>query len=228
MLTNEWRRLAFLHWRYDPAEVQALLPEGLTVDVADGSAWVALVPFEMRVGLWPLPPLPYLTVFPETNVRTYVIGPDGGNGVYFFSLDVNRPHVVAAARGVWGVPYTLSRMSMSAGAAASGSRWRYEATRRWPHKGRTSVVDVAVGELIAEPSPLERFLTGRWSLYERRLGRITKARVDHPPWPLRSGRAIEVDDQLIEAAGFSAPAGEPHVMVADSVDVRLGLPHVAR
>jgi hypothetical protein len=91
VLFNEWRRLVFLHWRYDPAEVQALLPDGLTVDTFDGSAWVALVPFEMRVGLFGVPALPYLTVFPETNVRTYVIGPDGRTGVYFFSLDVNRP-----------------------------------------------------------------------------------------------------------------------------------------
>ena len=226
MLTNTWRRLAFLHWRYDPAEVQSLLPDGLTVDVADGSAWVALVPFEMQVGLWPFPPLPYLTVFPETNVRTYVKGPDGGNGVYFFSLDVNRPHVVATARGVWGVPYTWSTMSMDAEPTTPGSRWRYEATRRWPHKGRTSVVDVEIGEAVDEPSELENFLTGRWSLYERRFGRITKAKVDHPPWPLRRGRAIEVDDQLVEAAGFSTPQGEPDVLVSDAVDVRLGLPHV--
>ena len=57
-------------------------------------------------------------------------------------------------------------------------------------------------------------------------GRITKAKVDHPPWPLRRGRAIEVDDQLVEAAGFSTPQGEPDVLVSDAVDVRLGLPHV--
>ena len=28
VMKQEWRRLTFLHWAYDPAVVQALLPEG--------------------------------------------------------------------------------------------------------------------------------------------------------------------------------------------------------
>jgi uncharacterized protein len=40
--------LTFVHWRVmDPAQVQPLLPEGLTVDGYDGVAWVGLTPFLM-------------------------------------------------------------------------------------------------------------------------------------------------------------------------------------
>ena len=70
-LTQQWQRLTFVHWRYDPADVQAILPDGLTVDTFDGSAWVGLVPFHM-IDVRPpfIPTLHPITTFPETNIRT--------------------------------------------------------------------------------------------------------------------------------------------------------------
>ena len=56
-------------------DVQRLLPEGLTVETYDGSAWVGLVPFFLRAGLPRVPSIPWLSRFPETNVRTYVHRP---------------------------------------------------------------------------------------------------------------------------------------------------------
>src|ERR1700676_3732898 len=44
-MSQTWRRLTFLHWPYDPALVQTLLPPGLTLDTFDGAAWIGLVPF---------------------------------------------------------------------------------------------------------------------------------------------------------------------------------------
>jgi hypothetical protein len=42
-LRNRWDDLTFVNWRYPADEVQALLPEGLTVDTCEGDAWVSLV-----------------------------------------------------------------------------------------------------------------------------------------------------------------------------------------
>lgn len=44
LVTQVWRDVTMLHWREDPAVGRALLPPGLEPDVADGSAWVSLVP----------------------------------------------------------------------------------------------------------------------------------------------------------------------------------------
>ena len=49
-MVHWWEQLTFIHWRFDPDEVQRLLPPGLTVETFDGSAWVGLVPFYLRVG----------------------------------------------------------------------------------------------------------------------------------------------------------------------------------
>jgi uncharacterized protein YqjF (DUF2071 family) len=67
-MRQTWKRLTFLHWPFDPALVRPLLPEGLELDTFDNAAWVGLVPFEIYN-------FPGLTHFPETNVRTYVVGP---------------------------------------------------------------------------------------------------------------------------------------------------------
>jgi uncharacterized protein YqjF (DUF2071 family) len=110
LLTMRWERLTYLHWIVDPEVVQARLPAGLTVDTHDGVAHVGLVPFVMggiRLGLGrrggPTLPLPYGR-FPETNVRTYVVGPDGGRGVYFHSLDVTRLAPTLVAQGGYRLP----------------------------------------------------------------------------------------------------------------------------
>ena len=81
-MIHEWNELTFLHWRYDAEAVQRLLPPGLEVETFDGSAWVGLVPFQMLVRPPGLPPLPWVSHFPETNVRTYARAADGSVGVF--------------------------------------------------------------------------------------------------------------------------------------------------
>ena len=112
VMKQEWRRLTFLHWSYDPEVVQRLMPEGLTVETYDGKAWVALVPFEMMAKPTRGPELPWASHFWETNVRTYVTGPDGRMGVWFLSLDASRFGAMAAARIAYSLPYFWSRMRL--------------------------------------------------------------------------------------------------------------------
>ena len=51
--------------------MQARLPTGLELDTFQQSGWIGLTPFRLT-GLRPpgLPPLPWLSTFPETNLRT--------------------------------------------------------------------------------------------------------------------------------------------------------------
>src|SRR5690349_12179636 len=76
-----WDELTFIHHRFPPDVVQALLPDGLTIETREGSAWVSLVPFFLRVGLPGVPSVPWFSRFAETNVRTYVQADDGTTGI---------------------------------------------------------------------------------------------------------------------------------------------------
>lgn len=221
VLHQRWDELAYFHWRYEPDVVQRLLPDDLLVDTFDGSAWVGLIPFEMRrVRIGPTPPVPYLGHFIEVNVRTYVTDPVGRRAVWFFSLDVPRSLIVAVARTVFALPYCFARAEH----AIDGDTHRYTIRRRRPHRERP-VSDIAfrVGARIPvdEVSDLAHFLTARWALATTRRSRLQYGAVHHGQWPLHRIDDHEIDDGLVVAAGLPAPVGEPHAMYSPGVAVDL-------
>ena len=224
-MVQKWCDLAYIHWRYDAAEVKRLLPEGLEVDTFDGSAWVGLIPFSMRgIGLPKLPAVPYFGSFPEINVRTYVRR-NGVPGVWFFSLDINRLVPAVVARTTYLLPYCWGRASNR----IDGGVLRSSIERKWPGRARSHTV-VRVGEAIEQSDPLDVFLSARWGLYSRGFfGGLMYAPVDHEPWPLHRASLEAIDQNVVEVAGLSTPVGEPHVMFSPGVSVRVGRPRrVAR
>lgn len=200
-----WNKLTFIHWPVRPESIAHLYPPGTRPDVfADGMTYVALVPFTMTstkilAGL----PLPYFGTFHETNVRLYSIDDAGRHGVLFRSLETERLAVVPVTRIGLGVPYTWAKMRLT----ASGDRLTYDSVRRWPRRGLRSLVTVAVGDVV-EPTPLEIWLTARWGAHTRKAGRTWWLPNEHDPWPLQAAEIIELQDDLVAAAGVE-PAGEP-------------------
>lgn len=226
VLRMRWRSLTYLHWALDPDVVAARLPAGLEPDVFDGRAYVGLIPFLMDgIGVGPAGlPLPQ-NRFAETNVRTYVIGPDGGRGVLFHSLDVPSLAPALIARGTYRIPYCWSAMRLD----RRGDRVAYLTRRRWPGPwGARSHAIVEVGDPLTEAdrTELDDFLSARWSLYAALpSGAILRARVEHPPWPLRAARLVHLDDDLVAAAGYPVGLGAPsHVRYGGDVDVRVAAP----
>ncbi len=222
VMLQGWKHLTYLHWPYDPAVVQERLPRGLEVDVFEGQAWLGLVAFRMeRIRLPRLPAVPYWGTFPETNVRTYVRGPDGRPGVWFDSLDITRLVPVLVAQSTYRLPYMWSAMDIS----VENDIVAYTARRRWP--GPYSVsgkISVRPGRTIPIASPLERFLTARWGLWTRLGKHLAYAPVEHGPWPLQNAELVDLCDELVTAAGYPAPNTAPLVHYSRGVDVRIGLP----
>ena len=228
MLTQQWAEIVWIHWRVDPAEVQALLPPALTVDTFDGSAWVGLVPFEMRdlrpvVAGRVLPAIGSTRSFSEVNVRTYVDGP-AGPGVWFHSLDATSRLAVAVARGIWSLPYRYASVDRQLG---HERRW-------WSVKrpdGTAGRAGATVGE-SATTGPLEAFLTARFRLYAPLTrSRLLTAPVRHEEWSLLRAELDDLDAGLVEAAGYrlgTRIATPEHVVAARPVDVTVGLPSIIR
>ena len=224
IMRQRWERLTFLHWRFDPADVQRLLPAGLAAETYDGAAWVGLVPFFMRVGAPGGQQVPWVSHFCETNVRTYVRDADGRPGIWFFSLEASRLGAVVAARVT---PYRLPYYWSGMGLAEREGEIAYRTRRRWPGpRPAASRLRIAIGAPVApaDVTELEHFLTARWRLFSLAGGRPVSARAAHQPWPLHRARALVVDDQLITTAGLPAPAGEPLAHYSPGVDVAIGRP----
>jgi uncharacterized protein len=248
IMLQDWHDLAALHWRYDPSEVQPLLPPGFTVDTFDGSAWVGLIPFHMsRIRLAGLPPFGRLSTFPETNIRTYIVDPGGRRGVWFFSLDVTRLVPALVARLTYRLPYCWAEMTIDsdhvvpgadvaghlyrdggglAGPGVVGGTRRYVSRRRWPRGEATSEVSIRIGtELVGdEITELDHFLSARWALgttFERHL---MWARVSHEPWRLYEADVLRYDETLVTAAGLRPPSGPPIARWSPGVSVRIAVP----
>lgn len=180
-----WQDLLFAHWRVPEEHLRRVVPPQLPVDTFEGAGWIGVVPFMIRGARLPLtPPMPWLSQFPELNVRTYVTV-NGRPGVYFLSLDAASALAVFAARRTYRLPYFRAAMSTvrqggevvysserhSGGGEAAGFRARYR-----PHGPA----------FTAEPSSLEFFLTERYCLCARRMRSSPGAACAPRRWTARS------------------------------------------
>lgn len=225
LMLQNWESLTFFHWRYHPEVLRPFIPGGFNLDLFDGSAWVSLAPFVITGMRAPFTPsMPWLSEFPETNVRTYVTRPGEHPGVWFFSLDASRLPAVLGARTVYGLPYMWARMRVN----RDGAHVRYTAQRRWPGTRARYDISVVPGRLFkpGELTDLDHFLTARYRLYSIIAGRPAFAQIEHEPWPLASAAVRSLDETLVEAAGLPPPFGDALVHYSAYLHVRIGRPRL--
>ncbi|OAI43063.1 hypothetical protein AYO41_02980 [Verrucomicrobia bacterium SCGC AG-212-E04] len=217
VMYQAWENLLFLHWKWDPAEIQRTLPPGLTLDVHDGAAWLGVVPFFMRA-IRPalLPPVPWLSYFLELNVRTYVCDEDGRPGVWFYSLDCNRSIAVWLARARFHLPYEHAAMH----AARGGGVVDYHSRRRGAQGMSHFAYRAAAEPAEAAPGSLDFFLVERYRLFAAARGVIRSGRVHHAPYLVAPATVEACSTDLILLNGFSDPARPAdHAMVSPGVRV---------
>jgi uncharacterized protein YqjF (DUF2071 family) len=220
-MAQSWSDVTFVHWRYPIPDVAALLPDGLTVEPWDGAAWVSLVLLRMRVRPPGAPQALTVATFPETNVRTYVVGPTGEPGIWFFSLDAGHLAAVLAARLGWGLPYFWADMRIE----QTSQRLRYVSRRHGVvlTGGRHDVV-VEPGAPIPrdDVTAFDDYLTARFTLWHMVAGRLARTPADHPPWQLRRADVPRCEQTLLRAAGLPEPVGDPVAHYSPGVDVKIG------
>jgi uncharacterized protein YqjF (DUF2071 family) len=206
LMTQSWHDLLFAHWTVDTARLRAQVPESFELDLFEGQAWIGIVPFYMtNVSIRGVPSLPFVSEFPELNVRTYVcVG--GKPGVYFFSLDAASALAVKAARVLLNLPYFTASMDVD----RAGSRVRYVSSRP-----DSTAALIAEYEPSGPPSPpaggsLEYFLTERYCLYHiDRRGRPYRLDIHHPPWRLQPATATFTRNTMADAASLRLSDREP-------------------
>jgi uncharacterized protein YqjF (DUF2071 family) len=158
--------------------------------------------------------VPWLPTFAETNLRTYVRHRDGTDGLWFLSIEVACP-LMLAARAV-GAPYHPGTLSVS----LNGDAVSYAGSRRVGEASYRLVV--RPGEPIT-PTERDVWLTSRWRAYTRRLGLLWETPVEHEPWPLADAAVDVLEETLTTAAGLPVPTAEPLVHFSEGVrHVRLG------
>jgi uncharacterized protein YqjF (DUF2071 family) len=228
LMQQDWNRISFVHWAVDPALVAPLLPPLTRPDVLDGVTYVGLIPFDMRrAGFGRGPAVPYFGDFAETNVRLYSVDAQGHHGVVFRSLETVRLAVAIGARLAFATPYTWARMRI----VERGDTIEYTTRRRWPRpRGAGGTMRVRVGDPIASPSTVDEFVTARFGLHTRWMGRTLWIPNHHEPWPLRRAELVHLDDDLVAAAGLPGLVDRMPDSVLHSRGIRttFGMPRLVR
>jgi uncharacterized protein len=206
IMSQTWHDLLFAHWPIDAAQLRPLVPACFELEVFDGEAWVGVVPFLMtNVSLRRVPALPWVSEFPELNVRTYVRVADRP-GVYFFSLDAGSRLAVTTARTLLNLPYHAAAMTI----ASTSAGVRYD-SRRENSSAEFSGTYAPIGSPVAPVSgTLEYFLTERYCLYNvSRSGEPYRLDIHHPPWPLHAAQAELVRNTMALASHIALPDRAP-------------------
>ena len=215
--SQDWRDVAFLHWRVPAAHVADLLPRGVVPDEHDGGTWVGLIGFELdRATIGPTPPIPYFGRFAEINVRLYGVDTLGRRGVVFRSLEASRLVAVLAARAAFSIPYVWSSTSITRGPSSVAF-----AARRHLRPGRTAfAIEWSPDPVV--PGDLELFLTARWGLFTQRFGRTIYLPNEHEAWHLHRATMTGMDDELVRLAGVPVSAPPDSVLFSPGVTARFG------
>jgi uncharacterized protein YqjF (DUF2071 family) len=215
VMAQTWDDLLFAHYRV-PAEALARhVPQGLEIDQHDGTAWIGVTPFVITgFRLRGTPPLPAISSFPELNVRTYVTAEEKP-GIWFFSLDTSSRLAVEAARRWYKLPYFHAQMDVR----RSGDAIEYASSRIGEGERRFDGRYRPGGETFeAAPGSLEHFLTERYCLYAIDRGRLHRADIHHPPWPLQAADG-EIAENTMAPAGLELPPARPLLHFARRQDV---------
>ena len=215
-----WESLLFAHWPVPAEELRRIVPAPLSLDSFDGQAWLGITPFVVRgLRLRATLPLPYLSSFPEINVRTYVTVADKP-GIYFLSLDAARRLAVFGARRTYRLPYFHAAMTVG-GSEAEVDYSSRRISSDGPQADFRARYRAAGATYRATAGSLDHWLTERYCLYtidERR--RVWRGEIHHPPWALQRARAQIERNTMAEPFGVEL-IGEPLLHYAPRQDVAL-------
>lgn len=223
-MRQQWRDLLFLHWEWDPDDLAKGLPDGLSIELHEGKAYLGVVPFFMRrVRPSGCPPIPWFSNFMELNVRTYVVDQAGRPGVWFYSLDCNQPVAVEVARGFFHLNYLHAKMS-----------WQCEPDGDWIayRSRRRKSLDEAffryragpVTPATAREGTLEYFLLERYALYafNHRRDQVCRGEVRHHPYAMAPADVAEWSFTPAREDGFEDHGQPPMSMIfSPGVDVEV-------
>jgi uncharacterized protein len=218
IMTQSWHDLLFAHWPVDKELLRSKVPDGFALDLFDDQAWLGIIPFHMtNVAPRGLPALPWVSEFPELNVRTYVTVKNKP-GVYFFSLDAGNPLAVGTARTLFHLPYYSATMTVE-----EKDGWIvYDSRRSGSTRGASLTCRYRPTGPRQPPQPgtREHFLTERYCLYTTdRSFRPYRLEIHHRPWPLQAAELEIRVNTMADAAGIRLPSMAPLVYFSERQDM---------
>lgn len=228
LLTVTGRDVLFAHWPVEPSRLRPHVPDSLSLDTFDGSAWLSVLALE-NTGAAPgsiTPPAGLRRGAPQINLRTYVTL-DGEPGVYFLSLDTGSRAVAEVGRRVFGLPFRHTRtrlrrrdgsvlVSSRRAGAAFDARYRPEGESRTARPDSVESFCIERVRYFLPPGEARGFPGGDET--------VVVGRIEREPWTLRPVDATIRTNTLFEAAGLERPGSDPTLLYSPGFEMAVQPP----
>ena len=217
IMKQEWQNLLFLHWSIPVKTIRHLIPEELEIDTYDNSAWIGIIPFQMR-NLRPsfLFPIPSISNFTEVNLRTYVKDKYNRKGVWFFSLDTHNSFGNWVAQTFFHLNYRFAQTEfLNTQTQLNTCKFSFpetqypEQTLSWEHSEHTFMPSKS-------PESLEFFLTERYRLfsYNNKRNSLLTGTLSHDSYKLNRPKLLKYTTDLFASNGIDFSNVYPESILA--------------
>jgi uncharacterized protein YqjF (DUF2071 family) len=177
-LTATWKNLLNLTYPVDPDVVTPYLPDGVTLDVQDGKAFVSVVAFDFLDTRIHGMRIPFHVNFPEINLRFYVRY-HGIRGVVFIREYVPRYFIAKTAKLLYNEPYQSVPMRSHYDPSQLSFLYEMKFNNQW---FRVQVKIRDDPDIPSQDSREHYFKEHEWGFGSDRKGRTKFYQVKHPVW----------------------------------------------
>lgn len=204
-LTAEWRWLAMLNYRVEPALRAPRVPAGVELDVFEGMTLMSLVGFRFLGTRVLGVSVPLHRDFDEVNLRFYVrrrMADGWRRGVVFVRELVPRVALAAVARFAYREPYRA--VPMRHAIEDEGRRVSY--SWRWRRQWCSLALTTAGPGGLPEPGSEASFITEHFWGYSAAGRRTREYQVEHPSWTVRPALVSSTSGDLASVYGHELGA----------------------
>ncbi|MBL0012307.1 MAG: DUF2071 domain-containing protein [Flavobacterium sp.] len=206
-LKANWENIIMVNYEIEPEILLPYLPNGVTLDLYDGKAYVSLVGFMFKNTKIFGVPIPYLGTFEEINLRFYVKRREGNTikrGVVFINETIPYRVVAWMANKLYKEHYTVvpTRHFIHQMGEKQQVKFEWLLNRRWNHI--LVEANTAAKKMVAKS--LEEFIYEHYYGYTKVSENYTEEyRLQHPSWEVNEvyNYDIRCDFSSMYGADFS-------------------------
>jgi len=198
-LSAEWRYLAMLNYKTDPALLAPFVPRGTELDSWQGRTFVSMVGFLFEHTRVMGFSIPLHQNFEEINVRFYVRrkAEDGWRrGVVFIKEIVPRAGIALLARWLYNENYVALPTGNVICRADDGTKNIESVKYYWTFNQRAQFIEIVTRgapSAFIDGSQEEFIAQHYWGYSAQKDGGTDEYRVEHPPWRIWQAQSSRLD-----------------------------------
>lgn len=226
-LKAKWENIIMANYEIDPKLLIPYLPNGVSLDLFNGKAYVSLVGFMFKNTKLFNVPIPFFGSFEEINLRFYVIRKEGNifkRGVVFINETIPYQLVAWVANKLYNEHYTVvpTKHELSGNNKTKQIKFEWLLQKKW----NTIAVEYESKTESMKTGSLEKFI------YEHYYGftkindiKTEEYQLRHPSWKIHkvTDYKIDCDFEAMYGKSFSilSQTQPIEVFIAEGSDVAI-------